>query len=83
MVTTFVCLAGSRTQEVWKFLEKASQRRHWLAELEHPSLKKMFSFSAGRVSIYVHPSFYRSIKVRMLEECPVMVELPMNSAPAP
>ena len=66
MVSTFVCSAGSRNQEVWKFLEKVSQTDAGvrLAELEHSSLKKMFSFFAGRVSIYVRPSFYRSLKVR-------------------
>ena len=42
MVTTFVRLAGSRNQGVWKFLEKANQTDAGvcLAELEHPSLKK-------------------------------------------
>ena len=49
-----------------KFLEKASQTDACvrLAELEHPSLKKMLSYCAGRVPIYVHPSFYRALNVR-------------------
>ena len=33
-----------------------------LAKLEHLSLKKL-SFCSGRVLIYVHPSFYRSLKL--------------------
>ena len=66
MVTAFVRSAGSRTQGVWKFLEKASQTDAGVrvAELGHLSLKKMLSYCAGRVSIYVHPSFNRSQKVR-------------------
>ena len=41
MVTTFVGSVGSRTQDVWKFLE-ASQLEGdvRLAELQHSSLKK-------------------------------------------
>ena len=34
-----------------------------LAKMEHPSLKKMLFFS-GRVPIYVHPSFYRVLKLK-------------------
>ena len=56
MVTTFLRSAGIRTKAVWKFLEKA--------ELEPPTLKKMLSFCSGRGSIYVHPCFYRSLKLR-------------------
>ena len=43
MVTTFVHSAGSRTQGVWKFLEKSSQSDAGvrLAESELPSMKKM------------------------------------------
>ena len=65
MVTTFVRSTDSRTQGVWKFLEKASQTDAGvrLAELVYPSLKKM-SYGAGRVPIYVYPSFYRALKVR-------------------
>ena len=65
-MTTFVCSVGSRTQDVWKFLEEASQLEGdvRLAELRHSSLKKLFSKCSGRVPIYVHPSFYRSLKVR-------------------
>ena len=66
MVTTFVRSAGSRTQGVGKFLEKASQIDAGVrpAELKHPSLKKMSSYCTGRVPIYVYPSFYRVLKVR-------------------
>ena len=65
MVTTFRSV-GSQTQGVCDFPNKASQTDAVvrLAELEHPSLKKMFSFCAGRVPIYVHPSFYSLLKVR-------------------
>ena len=34
-----------------------------LAELEHPSLNKMLTFCVGRVPIYVHPCFYRPLKL--------------------
>ena len=44
MMTTYVRSAGSRTQEVGKFLEKASQTDVGvrLAELENPFIKKYF-----------------------------------------
>ena len=60
MVTTFIRSGGSRTQNMWKFLEKASQTDAGvrLLELEH------HNHCAGSVPIYVHPSFYRSLKVR-------------------
>ena len=68
MVTTFVRSAGDRTRGVWKFLNTACQTDLGmkLAELEHPSLKKCLPFCSGRVPILVHPSFYRSVKVRFL-----------------
>ena len=66
VVTTFVCTAGRRTQGVWQFLYKASQANVGvkLAEIEHPSLKKMF-YCSGRVPIYVNPSFYRTLKLKI------------------
>ena len=66
MVTTFVRAVGSRTQGEWKFLEEASQLDAdiRLAELQHSSFKKLFVKCSGRVPICVHPSFYRSLKVR-------------------
>ena len=59
----FVRSAGNRTKAVWNFLKKARQADIRLAELEHPSLKKMLSFCSGRVPIYIHPCFYRSLKL--------------------
>ena len=64
MVTTFVCMAGNRTRELWRFLLETSHANIRLAELEHPSLKKMSSFCSGRNPIYVHPSFYRALKLK-------------------
>ena len=32
--------------------------------MEHPSLKKNLTHCAGKVQIYVHSSFYRSLKLR-------------------
>ena len=64
MVTTFVRSAGPRTKELWHFLEGASRADVMLADLRHQSLKKMLPFCAGRVPILVHPSFYRSLKLR-------------------
>ena len=49
---------------VWNFLEKATRADIRLAELEHPYLKKILSFCFGRIPIYVHPSFYRSLKLQ-------------------
>ena len=68
MVTTFVHSVGSQTQGVWKFLEEASQLDAGvrLVELRHSLLKKMFAKCLGRVPIFVHPSFYRFLKVRFL-----------------
>ena len=63
-VTTFVRAAGNRTRELWRFIQEASCADLRLAELEHSSLKKMLPFCSGRVPILVHPSFYRSLKLR-------------------
>ena len=64
MVTTFVRSAGDRTKELWHFLEGASRADVMFADLCHQTLKKILPFSAGRVPILVHPSFYRSLKLR-------------------
>ena len=66
MVTTFIYLAGDRSEGVWKFLDMVRQTDMGieLAELEHSSLRQCFPFCSGRVPILVHPSFYRSLKVR-------------------
>ena len=66
MVTTFVRSAGDRTRGVWKFLNMVCQTDLGikLAELEHSSLKKCLPFCSRRVPIFVHPSFYRSLKMR-------------------
>ena len=60
MVTTFFRSAGDRTKGVWKFLSTVCQTDTGmkLAELEHSSL------CSGRVPILVHPSLYRSLKLR-------------------
>ena len=76
MVTTFVRSTGGRTKDVWQFLEKASRADIRLAELEHPSFQKILSYCSGRVIIYVHPSFYRSLKLRFSLDCPKMAEYP-------
>ena len=64
MVTTFVRPAGTRTRELWCFLEEASRTDIRLAELEPSSLNKMLHQCTGRVPIYVHSSFYRALKLR-------------------
>ena len=66
MVTTFIRSAGDRTKGVWKFLDTVCQTDTGvkLAELEHSSLKRCLPFCSGRVPILVHPSFYRTLKVR-------------------
>ena len=64
MVTTFVRSAGNRTKELWRFIEEASRTDIRLADLEHPSLNNMLSKCTGRVLIYVHPCFYRSLKLQ-------------------
>ena len=66
MVTTFVRSAGDRTKGVWKFLNTVCQTETGIkfAKLEHSSLKKYLPYCAGRVPILVHPSLYRSLKVR-------------------
>ena len=40
-----------------------------LAELEHPSLNNVLSKCIGRVPVFVHPLFYRALKLR----CPLNV----------
>ena len=66
MVTTFVRSAGDRTRGVWKFLSTVCQTDTGmqLAELEHSSVKKCIPYCSGRVPILVHPSLYRSLKLR-------------------
>ena len=66
MVTTVVRSAGDRTRGIWKFLEMVCQTDTGvrLAEVQHSSLNQMLNYCVGRVPIYVHPSLYRSLKVR-------------------
>ena len=64
MVTTFVRLPGVRTKELWQFIEEASRTDIVLAEMGHPSHKDLLNKCTGRVPIYVHPCFYRSLKLR-------------------
>ena len=63
-VTTFVHLAGSRTKGVWSLIEKGSWVDIRLVEMEHPSLKKSLSYCSSQVPVYVHPSFYRALKLK-------------------
>ena len=53
MVTTFVRSVGGRTLGVWKFPETTSQTDTGvrLAELEHPSLKKMLNHCMAPFSL--------------------------------
>ena len=64
MVITFVRSAGNNTRELWRFLEEVRRTDIGLAELEHPSFNKMLHQCTGRVPIYVHPCFYRALKLR-------------------
>ena len=64
MLTTFVRSAGNRTKELWNFIDKASRADVMLANTKNAMLKKMLPFCSGRVPILVHPSFYRSLKLR-------------------
>ena len=64
MVTIFVRSAGNRTKELWCFIEEASQADMKLAEMEHDSFNDISTKYMGRVQIYVHPTFYRSLKLR-------------------
>ena len=64
IVTTFARSVGSRTKAVWQWLEKATKIE--MAEMEHPSLKKMSNFCSRRVPIYVHTFLCRALKSRFL-----------------
>ena len=64
MVTTFVRSAGNRTKALWQFIEEASRADMRLAEMGHDSLNEISAKCTGRVPIYVHPTFYRSLKLR-------------------
>ena len=64
MVTTFVRSAGNWTKELWRFIEEASRADMRLAEMEHYSLNDISTKCTGRIPIYVHPSSYRSLKLR-------------------
>ena len=63
MVTTFVRSPGNRTKKLWQFIEEASRTDIRLAEMEHTSLNVLSNKRTGRVLIYVHPRFYRSLKL--------------------
>ena len=65
LVTNFVRSAGSRTKGVWRLLEKPSRADIRLAEMEYPLIKKnALSFCSGKEPVYVHPSFYRALKLK-------------------
>ena len=64
MLTTFVRTTGGRTKELWQLIEEASRADVMLADTTNIMLKKMLPYCAGRVPILVHPSFYRSLKLR-------------------
>ena len=64
MLTTFVRAAGNRTKELWLFIEEASRADVMLADTTNAMLRKMLAYCAGRVPVLVHPSFYRSLKLR-------------------
>ena len=63
-LTTFVRLAGNRTKELWNFIDEASRADVMLVDTKNPMLKRKLPFCSGRVPILVHPSFYRSLKLR-------------------
>ena len=65
-MTAFIRSVGNGTHGVWKFLDKAYRIDAGvrLAELQHSSFNKVLTKCAGRTPIYVHPSFYRSLKVQ-------------------
>ena len=86
MLTTFVRTAGNRTKELWNFIDEASRADVMLANTKNAMLKKMLPFCSGRVPILVHPSFYRSLKLRYpmdVGELPGTTELALSSAPVP
>ena len=64
MLTTFVRTAGNRTKELWNFIDEASRADVMLANTKNAMLKKMLPFCSDRVPILVHPSFYKSLKLR-------------------
>ena len=64
VLTTFVRSTGNRTKELWNFIDEASRADVMLANTKNAMLKKMLPFCSGRVPILVHPSFYRSLKLR-------------------
>ena len=64
MLTTFVRSAGNRTKVLWHFIDEASRADVMLADTKNVILKKMLPFFSGRVPILVHPSIYRSLKLR-------------------
>ena len=62
--STFVLSAGNRTKELWQFIGDASRADMRLAEMGHDPLNEISSKCTGRVPIYVHPTFHRSLKLR-------------------
>ena len=65
-VTTFVRSAEGRATGVWRMVEAAEVAFPGvrLAEREHPQLKKLAQACHGRAPVFMHPSFYRAIKLR-------------------
>ena len=64
MVTTFVHSPGVRTKELWQFIEEASRTDIVLAEMGHCSHRDLLNKCTGRVPIYIHSYFYRSLTLR-------------------
>ena len=64
MLATFVRSAGNRTKELRQFIDDASRTDLMLADTKNSMLRKMLPFCSGRDPILVHPSFYRSLKLR-------------------
>ena len=63
MVTPFVRSSGSRTKRLWRFIKEAS-RVDIAGGIGAPLAQKMTPSCWSRVPIYVHPSFYRALKLK-------------------
>ena len=63
-MTNFIRSAGNRAKELWCFIDEASRTDVRLAEMGHPSHNDIPNTCTGRVLIYVHPCFHRSLKFR-------------------
>lgn len=66
LLTTFIRVnKDSRTEALWAWINAAKDAipGQQLVDTEHPLLNNLVFKYEGRVPVYIHPSFYRALKL--------------------